>query len=361
MRQHFLKIGGCFLFILCAFFGCQAPPATPSDVSANPTDPKIGLLLDLPTVKSVERWTLPEYFQQPTETGLVINTANYQIFSTLQDPLILRQIPVFMESALRAYRKFLQHPQPLTQKLKIYVFNQRSQWEDFTRHLAGPEARIFLKIRAGAYYFKGVCVAYHLGRQSNFSVLAHEGWHQFSDLAFKYRLPAWLDEGLATQFEAFQWDNGRVTFKPSLNGSRLTALRESLTQNQTLSLSEIVFSDAGRILSAHAISSSQKNNPKVKAYYAQLYALIRFLREENYGQRHLQLRTILHHAYLGNHWPLSPAQRSEALQKNHNPTRRWNGEVGRLLFQSYIAPDPSQIEPAYRSFCRKIITRLSTR
>jgi len=175
----------------------------------------------------------------------------------------------------------------------------------------------------------------------------------------KISLPR-LVEGLATQFESYQQNNGKITFKPSRNGSRLMALRQSLAGNHMLSLLEIIASDAGGILShSNDPLSHQRTDSKVTAYYAQLYALIRFLREDNYGQRYPQLRSILHHAYLGNHWPLSPVQHQQALQPHQS--RQWNAAVGRQLFQSYIAADPRQIEPAYRSFCRKIVARLSPR
>lgn len=357
VRKVFLNI--ICLLLLYVAWGCSS---SVSQSLAPPLDhnvQKTALLLDLPAVKSVEPWTLPETIGSSSEKGLIITTKNYRIFSTLEDPLILRQIPVFMESALRAYHKVLQQPQPLDQKLVIYIFGHRDQWEDFTRQLAGPHAPLYLKIRAGAYYLNGVCVAYHLDRQSDFSVLAHEGWHQFSDVAFKYQLPAWLDEGLATQFEAYQQVNGKVTFKPSRNGSRLVALRKSMAENHTLSLAEIISSDAGGILSHSNDSLSQQQaHPKVAAYYAQLYALIRFLREDNYGQRYPQLRRILYHGYLGQHWPVTAEQRQAAMQAHQS--HRWNGEVGRMLFQNYIAADLRQIEPAYRSFCRKIVSRLQT-
>jgi len=343
---------------MAIMLGCQPSPSLSSATVPDRNKKITAWLLDLPVVKSVDLWTLPEFIHTAPRTGLEITTKNYRIFSTLEDPLILRQIPVFMESALRGYRKVLQQPLVLDQKLVIYIFGSRAQWEDFTRELAGPQASLYLKIRAGAYYLDGVCVAYHLDRQSDFSILAHEGWHQFSDLVFKYHLPAWLDEGLATQFESYQKNKGKITFKPSLNGSRLASLRKSMAGNHTLSLAQIVSNDAGGIL-AHANDSLNPSGaqPKVAAYYAQLYALIRFLREDNYGQRYPQMRSILYHAYLGNHWPLSPDQHDQALQRHQ--TRHWNATVGRKLFQSYIAPDPRQIEPAYYHFCRKIIGRLA--
>lgn len=353
VKTIFITLGVYCLWLLGGVTGCQTSTTTSVESAIDYNQQRIDLLLDLPTITAVQSWEMPAYIQEPTE-ALIFETRHYRFFSTLEDPLILRQIPVFMEAAFNTYQKFPGKMQPLESKLEIYIFGRRSQWEDFTRHLAGSSAELYLKNRSGAYYLNDVCVAYHLGRQSDFSILAHEGWHQFSDRHFTYRLPAWLDEGLATQFEAFQWNKGKVTFKPSLNGSRLAALRQGLEQNRYIGLSEMVRSDAGRML-AHSDTGS--SNPQALTYYAQLYALIRFLREENYGQRYPQLRRILHHGYLGRHWPITEAQRQEALQAHQN--RSWNAQVGQRLFQAYIAGDLDAIEPAYQAFCRKIVTRLT--
>src|SRR4030042_1251901 len=106
-----------------------------------------------------------------------------------------------IEAAYKAYN--LQLPEPIETKTEftIYLFADRRQWEDFTNNFAGEQAEIFRLIKAGAYCHNGTCVAYDIGSERTFSVLAHEGWHQFSSRHFKFRLPSWLDEGVAMLFE----------------------------------------------------------------------------------------------------------------------------------------------------------------
>lgn len=342
-------------FLLTFGFGCRTS-SLPDNSSS-----RIRLIRDLkrlPTVRSVERWTLPDVIRERDRDGLSITTQHYQIHTSVRDPLILRQVPVFLESAFRSYSALIgKSPQPKN-TLLIYFFQTRSQWEDFTKHWTGELAPAYLKNPAGAYYFKNACVAYHLTRRSNFSILAHEGWHQFADELFQFRLPAWLDESIATNFEAYTWQNGRVEFDPRYNGSRLYALAQTLAQGRLISLSDLLVLDAGRILSHTQFDPADaKVDPRITAYYAQLYALARFLREANYGRYLLSFRTMLTDAGYGR-WPLDDASRAEALQRDRNPTRLWNAQVGQLIFQTYIARDPREIEPAYQAFCRKIVANL---
>ena len=345
----------------CIWLGCQnfdlKNSTTPADDSAQ-TERLIRNLKRLPTVRSVDIWTLPEVIRDRDRDGLTITTQHYQIHTSVRDPLILRQVPVFLESAFRSYSELVgKSPQPKNMLL-VYFFQTRSQWEDFTRHWTGKLASTYLKNPAGAYYFKNACVAYHLTRRSNFSILAHEGWHQFSDELFQFRLPAWLDESIATNFEAYKWQNGRVEFNPKYNGSRLYALAQTLAQGRLISLSDLLVLDAGRVLShTQCDPADAKVDPRITAYYAQLYALARFLREANYGGYLLSFRAMLMDAGYGR-WPLDDVLRAEALQRDRNPTRLWNAQVGQLIFQTYIARDIHQIEPAYQVFCRKIVSNV---
>jgi hypothetical protein len=316
----------------------------------------------LPTVQAIESWPLPEFIKNPPEIGLKIHTDHYEIFTTLQDPLILRRLPVFFETAYLSYCNVFGQNVETQNKLPVYFFDNRRQWEDFTRHWTGPMADVYLQIRAGAYYLNKACVAYHLSRKSNFAVLAHEGWHQFSDEIFRYRLPAWLDEGLATNYEAYQWTDGKVTFSPRMNGPRLTDLQKTLAAGTAMPLADLLSMDAGRVMSHSNFNlNNQANAPsRIAAYYAQLYALVRFLREDNYGRRLLLFRTMLNDGRQGN-WPLSDELKAEALQRQRNPSRRWNAITGPLLFQTYITKDLPTIEKQYTNFCRKISLSVHTR
>ena len=197
---------------------------------------------NLPTLEKVRLW------QNEYGPGLKLTTAHYEILTTLLEPLILSQVPGFVESAYRSYNKQLPRPVETATKFRIYLFAERKQWEDFTKTFAGPQASLYCKIKAGAYYLNGSCVAYNIGRERTFSVLGHEGWHQFNSRHFKFRLPSWLDEGIAMLFEASRYDRGLFYFEPTLNLYRLGALRKTLAGNKMIPLRQLVAINPGEAI-----------------------------------------------------------------------------------------------------------------
>jgi len=294
----------------------------------------------LPALESVEVW------ENEYGPGLKITTANYEIFTTLLEPLMLLQVPGFMESAYRGYNNQLPKPIETRGRFTAYLFAKREQWEDFTRGFTGPQADLYCKIKAGAYYLNGVCVSYNIGRERTFSVLAHEGWHQFNSRHFKFRLPSWLDEGIAMLFEASRYDRGLFYFEPDGNLNRLGALKQTLMKNKMIPLKELIALNPGEVLAAN-------EDDAVMAFYAQSYALVRFLREADYGRRLANYHNLLLDGLRGD-WHLSEELRRVAADRNIPLTVRWNRAVGSELFKRYIGDDFSRIEQEYITFCRKI-------
>ncbi len=295
---------------------------------------------NLPAMEAVEVWE-SEYGK-----GLKLTTAHYEIFTTLLEPLMLRRIPRFMESAYHGYSAELSESLDTTTKFTIYLFADRQQWAAFTKGFAGEEAELFCKIKAGAYYHNGVCVAYNIGRKRTFSALGHEGWHQFNSRCFKFRLPSWLDEGVAMLFEAYKMEDGAFRFEPSENTYRLDALKKTLGQNNLIPLKELIAINPGEVLATNEAE-------QVLAFYGQSYALARFLREGGLGKRTGNYRQLLFDGLKGN-WPLDEVSRRIAEDRNEPRTILWNRIVGQLLFQYYVGSDFEQIEQQYLAFCRQI-------
>jgi len=294
----------------------------------------------LPVLESVEVW------ENEYGPGLRLTTAHYEIFTTLLEPLMLSQVPGFMESAYRGYNNQLPSPIETTKKFTVYLFAQRKQWEDFTKTFAPVHARLLTKIKAGAYYQNGACVAYNIGRERTFSVLGHEGWHQFNSRYFKFRLPSWLDEGVAMLFEANRYDKGLFYFEPGRNMQRLGALKMTLMKNKMIPLKKLIAMNPGE-----AIATSDE---ATAAFYGQSYALVRFLREEDYGKRLANYHQLLLGGLRGK-WPLNEMGRRIAADRNIPLTIRWNQAVGSQLFKHYISDDFDKIEKEYMTFCRKIV------
>jgi len=195
-------------------------------------------------------------------------------------------------------------------------------------------------------------VAYNIGRERTFSTLGHEGWHQFNKRHFRFRLPSWLDEGIATLFEANRYDQGLFYFEPGKNMYRLGALKKTLITSNMIPLKQLIAMNPGE-----AIVTSDET---VTAFYGQAYALVRFLREEDYGKRLGNYRQLLLGGLRGE-WPLSKDGKRIAADRNIPLTVRWNRMVGSMLFKRYISDGFEQIEQEYLIFCRKIVYHVRLR
>ena len=348
MTKLTVKLTAIFIIAAIVLSGCtnsdssgKSPMKADSDVRMNTVN--ILLQQNLPALESVELW------ENEYGPGLKLATAHYEIFTTLPDPLMLSELPGFIESAYRGYQRQLGKSIETSSRFTIYLFAKRGQWEDFTKSYTGKQAPLYLKIKAGAYYLKGSCVTYNIGRERTFSVLGHEGWHQFNSRFFRYRLPSWLDEGIAMQFEAGRYEQGMFYFEPGKNLYRLGGLKQTLAKQKMMRLEELIGINPGEAITA--------SDDAVTAFYAQSYAMVRFLREEGYGKRLVDFQRMLLGGLDGT-WSLGDKAEEIAADRNIPLTVWWNRAVGLVLFRLYISDDLEQIEREYVAFCRKIVYRI---
>ena len=297
-----------------------------------------------PELRAVEVW------DNAYGPGLKLTTAHYEIFTTLLRYSMLRQSAEIIESAYKAYNLQLPEPIETRNRFVIYLFADRWQWEAFTNDFAGEQAGIFRRIKAGAYCHNGACVAYDIGCERTFSVLAHEGWHQFSDRHFKFRLPSWLDEGIAMLFETQQTEDGTFGFEPTKNVYRLDALKKTMSKNKMLPLRDLIVTTPGDVLATDQTEA-------VMGFYSQSYALIRFLREADGGKRLNDYHRLLADGLRGN-WPLDKVSMKIAADRNIPRNILWNQFVSLVLFHEYIGDDFEPIEKEYLAFCRQIAADL---
>lgn len=299
---------------------------------------------NLSELKSVEIWT------NRYGPGVKLTTTHYEIFTTLLKPSMLRRSAGLLESVYKAYNLQLPEPIETRNRFIIYLFAGRRQWENFTNNFAGEQAEIFCRIKAGAYCHNGVCVAYDIGSERTFSVLAHEGWHQFSSRHFKFRLPSWLDEGVAMLFETQITKDGAFSFEPAQNAYRLEALKKTMLNNKMIPLSDLIATTPGDVLATDQTET-------VMSFYSQSYALIRFLREAGGSKRLNNYHRLLADGLRGD-WPIDETSRKIATDRNIPRNILWNQIVSLVLFHKYIGDDFSSVEKEYRAFCRRIISDL---
>lgn len=334
------------LFTVSCLIGCSQNPQHRKTVTPQRIDTPDGMIRylnsrNLPTLKSAEHW------QNPYAPGLKLTTSHYEVYTTLLEPLMLSEVPGFLESCYRGYNSQLPSPIESTTKLTVYLFANRRQWKNFTDVFNPSQAQLLQKKAFSAYYFRDACVVYNTGRAKTFTNLGHEGWHQFNKRYFKFRLPTWLDEGIAMQFEVSREDKGLFYFEPNRNVGRLGELKKVLAKDKVIGLKRLVSLNPGELAAANDTFG-------IGAFYAQSYALVRFLREADYGKRLGNYHQMLLGGVNGT-WPLEEGGRSIASDRNIPLTTNWNRAVGLLLFKYYMGDDWEKLEQEYITYCKKIV------
>jgi len=346
------KIIGGVLCVLCGllFVGCQESSTVPqknAPAKLSTTDGLIKYIKPLPGVEDVRQW------QNPYGSGLVIETRHYEIYTTMLEPLMLKQVPAFVEAAWQQYQEQIPEPISASHKSRLYLFNTREQWEQFSKTFTGAQWPMYQKIKKGAYFLNDTCVAYNIGRTRTFSVLGHEGWHQFCNKHFKYRLPSWLDEGVAQLFEHSVMQNGRFVFLPAKNYQRIGSLKLAMQRGQLIPLQTLISLNPGQ-----TVLHNESSDAATMAFYAQSYAFVRFLREDNYGKRLGSYYQMMLGAFKGT-WPVSPTEAEIAANRNIPLTAQWNSYIAQKLFKIYIGEEIKKIEPEFLVYCGKITYAIS--
>jgi hypothetical protein len=275
--------------------------------------------------------------------GVEIQTPHYRVFTTIRNGLYQHLIARILEAAHTRFEKIVPGT-TVDGPMNCFVFGDRSTWEIYTKLKSGSNAQVYLQITAGGYAQQGIFAGYDIGRDQTLSVIAHEAWHQYSWFAFKDRLPSWLEEGLATQNEAIDWEGTTPIFTPALNYRRFMALREAQRQNRLWSLNQITSTHAGRVI--------KLSQPEIDTYYAQLWSFVLFL--EHTPKYKADLTRLLQDATAGrlvSHLAgkgVSPLE--IAIYSEH-----WNKVAGPVYLADYFNADTPTIEREYRNFVRSFV------
>jgi len=314
MRRALL--GLCVLLAGCAGddgFVAQREPAEAA--------PSVRTPAQLNLVLSVEPWSFGE------SRGSVIRTQHYRVFTTSAKTQIRRVLPGFLEASLVQYRSALGPLPPPPVKLDTYLMDTRPEWATLTRALMQERADVYLRIERGGFAAQGRGVYRDLGPLTDtLNLAAHEGWHQYTQLTFRTRLPVYLEEGIATFMEGFRFDPARPdvpVFLPWANTERYDQLRRAASANRLMSLETIM-----RTPPQELIASDQE---MALTWYAQVWALVHFLNEGESGLYTQALQSMLADAAAG--------------------TQRG---VSRLAITGYVETPLPELELQYRAFIDRI-------
>jgi hypothetical protein len=280
---------------------------------------------------------------EPAEgiTGIQYLTDHYNIRVTSRDPMLQEYVPGFMEGCFAAYSGIMPPVREQPKKLDIYLFGNRAEWARFTQAFRPMQADTYLHIQSGGYMDQatGTSVVWDIRRDLTLSLLAHEGWHAYLARYFPTMVPAWLNEGLATQFEAFDLRGDYPVFTPKKNYLRRNSLREALTVPDGLVPTR-------KLLAMHAGQAVVETGQVSRGYYAQVWSLVYML--QNHDGYHEAFDALLVDA---------GTERLRQAISAYRATTPDSGDLtdGEVLFMHYITDDLEAFDADYEAFCRGLV------
>ncbi|MBX3407982.1 MAG: DUF1570 domain-containing protein [Phycisphaeraceae bacterium] len=299
--------------------------------------------------ESVEPWTFDN------DTGAILRTAHFRVYTTQLDPILTQRLPGFLEGALRHYRGAIPNaagapplpPPPM--KLDTFIMRNRAQWERLTKQLLAERAGPYLKIPRGGFAYGGRALLFDIGTHDTMAILAHEGWHQYVQRTFAQPIPIWLDEGLAAYMEGHRWGapdartGSAPVFLPWANTERFDALRDAESRGELLPLSRLLESAPGNLIGPGGDAR------EALTYYAQVWALAHFLVEGEGGKYRHELAALLSDAAEGR------VTRRLGAVFGPEGTRILSLRQGPGVFLAYFNRDLAAAEREYLDFVNAVV------
>lgn len=270
--------------------------------------------------------------------GQKVITPHYNIYTTLQSEEMIERLSLTMEGALVHYRALVPGVPMSDRAMDCYVFGTRKEWAYFTAENTGSDAKIYLQINRGGYTVRDWYVAYFIGDLSTYSVAAHEGWHQFAARHFRNRLPPFLEEGIATQFENISWRMDTPTWNIGVNANRALRLRQAMDNNTLYPLDKLITMHAGDVVGMKGES--------IEAFYSQNWAFVKFCLEADGGRYKPAFQKLL--ADTANGTLFDP------FGRQLSPGMGWNPNTVKPILEHYLGADLSTINAAYLRYIKRI-------
>jgi hypothetical protein len=274
--------------------------------------------------------------------GRMVRTTWYRLFTTDTDPWIQREMPEFLERCLDRYTSELAVlPRP-SMRLDTFLMRDRDQWELLTKQAMGADAGPFLRIQRGGFASGGRALLWSIGRRDTFAITAHEGWHQYTQRAFREALPAWAEEGVAVYMEGFTADArdpARPVPSPWANLERFDRLRAAESAGRSLGVQALADLSPASLVSGGAERALDS--------YAQLWALLLYVRADD--GRAAALNGLLSDAANGRMARRAMIQRGRAV-----PIEGAGAPSGADVFEAYFGP-PERFEAGYRAFVARLV------
>jgi len=306
--------------IACVLAGCGAPPHRAA--------------LDVRT----EPW---EY---RGAAGRRLITAHFDIRTTARDERLVAVLPGFLEECHERCARLTGRSSGSPDPLVVYVFETRAQWSGFTEEFAPQRAPLYRQIRHGGYTDEptATAVLYDIGRDRTLAVAAHESMHQYLARHVRGPIPAWVNEGLATQMECFALRDGVPVFEPRHNLYRRNYLRMALSAgaNRLYPLRDLLRMHAGELFSSPEQSSD--------TYYAQVWSLVLMLTEGRNAAYREGFRKLV--AEVG-----TESMRAAVEAYRVAVPDAAGAAAGEVAFRRYICEDLNRFAREYEAFARDLV------
>jgi hypothetical protein len=274
--------------------------------------------------------------------GRVISTPRFEVYTTLRRQRTLQYIPVFYERCFKHYVTALGPLPSPDRKLVSFIFSDGRQWKNKTREMLPDQADAFMSLGRGGFTTRGTSVLFYIGYRDTWAIAAHEGWHQYTQTTFKHPLPVWLEEGIAAYMEAIAQTSGRRLL-PWLNEERRDALREAENDGKLIPLQELLHRSPQAFL--------RQGRDRLLTYYAQVWALARFLAEGEGGRYRPALETLLSDAAYGRLAGRLAASKVAGLDRRGVLQKSRNGPA---ILLEYFNSDLSEFEYEFDQYVRRL-------
>jgi hypothetical protein len=180
------------------------------------------------------------------------------------------------------------------------------------------------------------------------ALAAHEGWHQYTQRTFKHYLPVWLEEGIATYMESFSLSpaDGSPRFRPDRNRERWETLRAAIWRRRLIPMEELLTRTPQEFL------GDGKN--RLLIYYAQVWALSRFLLDGEDGRYRVALEEVLQDAAEGRLVGRLFESSVVKKQMGNGRQRRRSSQSGAAVVLEYFNEDLDEFSGQYERFIRSL-------
>lgn len=328
--------------VALALLGCGSPGSAPG-ASAAPGSSRGAM----PAALSVSPVVATREWRWKSVEGIEVDTRNWSIRSSLRSPAFTATLPSFYEAALRNYRSGLVELPAPPRRLEACVFGTREEWSRYTEHRLGGEASTYLRMGRGGFTSGGEAVLYDIGPRDTLAIAAHEGWHQYSQTTFRHALPVWLEEGIACFMEGFRQPPGAAepTFLPWRNPERYSELRSASRKGRTAPLRAV--------LEGSPQSFLERSRDAQLAYYAQVWALVHYVRDGAGGRYRDGLQRMLADAVTG---AIPERIRSSpAIRDDRGRALASEAKAGIWLVLVYLDDDYDRFERGYDRFVGDLV------